>query len=460
MRTDYDVILIGAGPAGIFAALELSARHPELRVAILERGADINRRRCPISGTGRSCLRCKPCSIVYGWGGAGAFSDGKLTLTTEFGGILDQYIDQEELAKLISEVDRVYLDFGAPDTVFGTNAATRDLQRQAATADLHFIPATIRHMGTETCYRVLEGMRQHLEGRVEVHTESPVARIEERDGAVTGVTLESGQALTASYVVAAPGRGGAEWFAREGARLDLGLENNPVDIGVRVEVPAVVMAHLTDAVYESKFLYYTRAFDDMVRTFCMNPYGEVVVENTDGLKIVNGHSYAERKTENTNFALLVSKTFTEPFREPISYGKYIASLANMLGDGVIVQRLGDLRAGRRTTDRRLQKGGVRPTLVDATPGDLSLVLPYRHLIDILEMLEALDRIAPGINSRYTLLYGVEVKFYSSRPQLSRVLETRISNLFAAGDGAGVTRGLAQASAAGVLVAREILRRTN
>jgi uncharacterized FAD-dependent dehydrogenase len=264
----------------------------------------------------------------------------------------------------------------------------------------------------------------------------------------------------ADYVVAVPGRDGAEWFANEALRLKLDMSINPVDIGVRVEVPSVVMEYLTDAVYESKLIYYSKSFDDKVRTFCMNPYGEVVMENNSGLITVNGHSYAERRTENTNFALLVSKTFTEPFKEPISYGKNIATLANMLGGGVLVQRLGDLLSGRRSTPERIQRGLVEPTLSEATPGDLSLVFPYRHLVSILEMLEAMDKIAPGVYSHHTLLYGAEVKFYSSRPALTPNLETQVQNLFAAGDGAGVTRGLAQASASGVIVAREIVNRVS
>ncbi|MGI6603826.1 MAG: NAD(P)/FAD-dependent oxidoreductase [bacterium] len=454
MQSVYDVIIVGTGPAGIFAALELSEKTP-LKILMLEKGADIDERCCPLQETG-ACVRCRPCSIVSGWGGAGAFSDGKLTLTTDFGGWLDEYIERSQVMSLIKYVDEVYLRFGAPDKVFGADdEQVKEIQRLAAKADLSLIPARIRHLGTEKCFTILRDMRNYLGQRVEIRSRTAVRSLIVQDGQIRGVETEKGEALRARYVIVAPGRDGAEWFAEEATRLGLKTKINPVDIGVRVEVPAVVLEHLTDAIYESKFVFFSKAFDDRVRTFCMNPHGEVVIENNSGLFTVNGHSYAEKKTENTNFALLVSKTFTQPFREPISYGKRIASLANLLGDGVLVQRLGDFLSGRRTTYERLRRGMVEPSLKAATPGDLSLVLPYRHLVSIIEMLKALDVVAPGVYSRHTLLYGVEVKFYSSRPQLSSSLETGIRNLFAAGDGAGITRGLAQASACGVVCASAI-----
>lgn len=457
--TAYDVVVIGAGPAGIFAAMELTAGNGGLRVALVDKGADLAERVCPFKRKGSNCLRCDPCSIVTGWGGAGAFSDGKLTLTTEYGGSLDQYLGRDGLARFIKYVDDVYLRFGATDKVYGADGdALRDLTRQAAAADLALIPAVIRHLGTERCYDILMAMRRHLDGRIDIITRVAVEEIRIVEGRAAGVILEDGRELSAKYVIGAPGREGASWFAVEAQRIGLDLATNPVDIGVRVEVPAVVTKHLTDAIYESKLIYYTKSFDDRVRVFCMAPYGEVVIENNDGLVTVNGHSYAEYKTEYTNFALLVSKSFTEPFKEPLSYGKNIAALANMLGGSVLVQRLGDLLAGRRSTDKRIERGMVRPTLSEATPGDLSLVLPYRHMVDILEMMQALDKVAPGIYSRHTLLYGVEVKFYSARPKLTNALETQVPNLFAIGDGAGVTRGLVQASVSGVWVAREIARR--
>lgn len=456
MRLDYDVIIVGAGPAGIFAAREI-AMHTDLKVALIEKGQDINQRSCPITTHKVPCQHCPSCSIVSGFGGAGAFSDGKLTLTTQFGGLLDEYIGAQKLQELINYIDKVYLEFGATKTVFGLDEdRITEIKRQASAADLSLIPARIRHLGTEQCFQILQRMRDYLDEKVDVFTGKMVRRLLVDNTGFKGVELEDGTIISGRFGIAAPGREGADWFAGEAARLGLDTVINPVDIGVRVEVPAQVLSHITDVIYESKFIFYSKSFDDKVRTFCMNPHGEVVVENNSGLMTVNGHSYAEKRTENTNFALLVSKTFTEPFKEPLSYGKYIATLANMLGGGVIVQRLGDLLAGRRTTERRLARGLVEPSLKEATPGDLSLVLPYRHLVDIIEMLEALDQVAPGINSRHTLLYGVEVKFYSNRVKLTNELETQVPRLYAVGDGAGVTRSLAQASVAGVVAARSIV----
>ncbi|KRQ86448.1 Ferredoxin--NADP reductase [Caloramator mitchellensis] len=455
----YDVLIVGGGPSGIFAALELVKYSPTLKIALLEKGKSMKNRKCPIIEKGVKCQHCKPCAIVSGWGGAGAFSDGKLTLTTEFGGVLDEYIDTQELNKLINYVDEIYVDFGGPKEVHGDiTPEVESIMKKAAAADLKFIPARIRHLGTDNCFNILKSMEDYLRERIDVKTNTEVKRLIVEEGKVKGVELKNGETLEAKYVVVSPGREGSDWFSKEIERLNLEVTTNPVDIGVRVECPAIVFKDITDAVYESKLVYYTKSFDDRVRTFCMNPFGEVVVENNGGIKTVNGHSFANKKSENTNFALLVSKNFTKPFNSPIEYGKYVASLANMLGDGVIVQRLGDLLEGRRTTEERLKRGLVKPTLKDATAGDLSLVLPYRFLTDIIEMLEALDKVAPGIYSKHTLLYGVEVKFYSLRVKLTQNLETQIENLFAGGDGAGITRGLAQASVSGVIIAREILKR--
>ncbi len=454
----YDVIIVGAGPAGIFTALELY-KQKKPRILVLEKGSDINKRNCYSAGKQASCRRCNPCDIMSGWGGAGAFSDGKLTLTSEFGGHLSEYLEDSRVKELIEYVDQVYLEMGATPQVYGGDKdKIKELQRQAATADLSLIPASIRHLGTENCYKILCKLREELAEKVDIITGEKVKEAAVENQELKGVYTESGRYYGADFVVYAPGRSGSEWIFNEARRLGLKGMNNPVDIGVRVEIPAVIMEHITSAVYESKLIYYSPSFDDRVRTFCMNPYGEVVTENNQGLITVNGHSYADKKTDNTNFALLVSKTFTEPFKEPISYGKNIASLANMLGDGAIVQRLGDLMVGRRSTEERIQRGLIVPTLPEATPGDLSLVLPYRHLLSILEMMEALDKLAPGVNSRHTLFYGVEVKFYSFRLELTPRLETGLENLFAIGDGAGVTRGLIQASASGVVAGREIAGR--
>lgn len=457
MAESYDVIVIGAGPAGIFTALELADTGAS--VLIIEKGLDI-RSRTALNQDRAAPAEARRRNIVSGWGGAGAFSDGKLTLTTDYGGNLDDYVSRGALARLISYVDGVYCRYGGADRkVYGDEH--RDelhaLARRAAAADLAFVPARIRHLGTDVNGEILARMREGLPKNVRVLCGTDAEEIFTEGGKAAGVRA-GGVTYRAKYVVAAPGREGAEWLRKEAERLGLPTASNAVDIGVRVESPAEVYEPITDICYESKLIYYSRSFDDRVRTFCMNPYGFVVTENNDGLQTVNGHSYAHKRSGNTNFAILVSKQFTEPFREPIAYGKYIAALANMLGGGPIVQRLGDLRDGRRSTAERIRRGLVRPTMPSATPGDLSLVLPYRFLKDIMEMFEALDRVAPGANSRHTLLYGVEVKFYSSRMELSPELETKIPNLFAIGDGAGITRGLAQASAAGVIVGREICAR--
>jgi uncharacterized FAD-dependent dehydrogenase len=453
----YDVIIVGAGPAGIFSALELTQKN-NLKVLMLDRGQDINQRKCP-SSRGFECVHCDPCTVLSGWGGAGAFSDGKLTLSTDVGGWLNQYVSTKELEQLVEYADSVYRRFGATEHTYGGNAERIDeIERKAALAGLKLVRQEIRHMGTDWCAQTLRKMRQELNGKVEFRPKTDVKGLMVKNHVVEGVETVDGERLRAKYVIVAPGRSGAEWLQTEAQTLGLKTLNNPVDIGIRVEVLSSVMEELTDVLYEPKLIYYSRSFDDQVRTFCVAPYGQVITESYDGVLTVNGQSYAERKTENTNFAILVSTSFTEPFKEPIAYGKYIARLSNLLGGGVIIQRLGDLESGRRSTPERINRSVVTPTLKNATPGDLSFVMPYRYLADIREMLQALDTIAPGIHSRDTLLYGVEVKFYSSRLELSNCLETRIHDMFTAGDGAGVTRGLIQASASGVIVAREILKR--
>lgn len=454
---DWDVIIVGAGPAGIFAAIEFARKAPGLSVLLLDKGRSLANRTCPREGQVGGCLECSPCSITSGWGGAGAFSDGKLTLTTRFGGFLDEYLSPGHLQGLIDYIDGIWREFGAPDRLYGTDSeAISALVTRAARAGLDLVPGKIRHLGTENCPAILEGMYKYLSSRIEIRTGTRVERFLVEGGRIAGVELEGGRTERCKFLIAAPGREGAQWFAEEARRLGLSAENNPVDIGVRVEVPAVITDEITEKVWEPKIHYYSKSFDDLVRTFCVCPRGEVVTENSCGVVTVNGHSRSCSTSENTNFAILVSKTFTEPFKEPIEYGKYIASLANMLGGGVIVQRLGDLWEGRRSTEKRLSKSMVQPSLKEATPGDLTLVLPYRHIKNIMEMLEALDRLIPGVWSKSTLLYGVEVKFYSLRVKVNSRMETEIPGLYAVGDGAGVTRSLAQASASGVEAARSVI----
>ena len=453
----YDVVIVGAGPAGIFAAIELVRARKGLRIMLAERGKPIPKRHCPARQT--HCVGCETCAIMTGWGGAGAFSDGKLTLTTEVGGWLGEYVGDDALARLVGDADRVWLEFGATTDVHAPDAATAErLMREATLAEMRLIPMRIRHIGTDRSPQVLQAMHDYLvEQGVDVRTGARAARILAENGHVTGVELEDGGIVVADAVIAAPGRDGADWLAEQSRELGIHLVSNAVDIGVRVEVPAPVMERLTEHLYEAKLIYYSKQFGDQVRTFCMNPYGEVTTESYGDIVTVNGHSFAEKRTDNTNFAVLVSQSFTHPFTQPITYGSSIARLANLLGEGIIVQRLGDLRAGRRSTAKRIAQSVVEPTMPQATPGDLSFVLPYRHLADILEFLEAMDTLAPGVAGDGTLLYGIEVKFYSSRLELDSTLQTQVAGLYAIGDGAGVTRGLVQSSASGLVAARSIVR---
>jgi uncharacterized FAD-dependent dehydrogenase len=448
MKKHYQVAIVGAGPSAIFTALTLSKGGIK-EIVIFEKGKDIDERK-----------RGRGMELLCGWGGAGAFSDGKLTLSPLVGGFLGDFISQSELVNLLKKADEIYLSFGAPKEVFGQSSdKTEALYQEAKLAGLEFIPMEIRHLGTENCMPLLKKIRIGLENKVDVFFNASVKEILVENGKVMGVSLEDGTRIRADNVICGPGRVGAQWIKNEVQRLGIPSMPSPVDIGVRVEAPGSILQKLTDIAYEAKFIYYSKTFDDKVRTFCMNPFGEVVTETIDEIVTVNGHSYANKRTENTNFAILVSNTFTEPFNDPIGYGKYIARLANLLGKGVIVQRVGDLLDGRRSTIERINRCITQPTLTSATPGDLSFVLPYRHLKSIIEMLEALDRITPGIFSRHTLLYGVEVKFYTNRVKISPALETDIQNLFLIGDGAGITRGLMQASISGILAGEEILKRT-
>jgi len=444
MAKKYDVIIVGGGPAGIFAALELS-QASALNILLIEKGRDIDERS----------------NLVCGLGGAGAFSDGKLTLTLEVGGRLRNYLGESDAEALIKYVDDIYLKFGASDKLYGVGSGVDEWCRRAYLAELHLIPIPLRHLGTERCRLVLKAMRDYLISRLEFKLEVMASTVIVDNGEVRGIETEAGDRLDCRYLILAPGREGADWLSTEAERLNLTMHSNPIDVGVRVEIPAAVMEELTNVLYEAKLEFLSKSFDDRIRTFCMCPGGEVITESTGGCDpviTVNGHSYSNHKSSNTNFALLVSTTFTEPFREPIAYGKYLARLANILSGGVLVQRLGDLMEGRRSTPARIERGLVQPSLKSAVPGDLSFVLPYRHLSGLMEMLQAMDKLTPGVASRHTLLYGVEVKFYSCRPQLSPSLETEVSNLFAVGDGAGVSRSLIQASASGIVAAREILRR--
>lgn len=444
----------------MFAALEL-ASSGNASILVVEKGRDIDGRHCPSQEHSNGCISCPTCHLVCGFGGAGALSDGKLTLSSQVGGRLADYLGESETRTLVKYVDDTYVRFGAPNRLYGMGEDVDGWRRRASLAGLRLIPVPIRHLGTEHCRSVLKGMQDYLISHVDLRLGVMAGKVLVNDGRVTGIETEKGERLDCDYLILAPGREGADWLIREADRLKLTRHINPIDVGVRVEVPAAVMADVSRALYEIKVEYISPTFDDRIRTFCMCPAGEVIMESTGGddpVITVNGHSYADRESANTNFALLVSTTFTEPFREPIAYGKYLARLANILSGGVLVQRLGDLLTGHRSTVERIGRGLVQPTLAEAVPGDLSFVLPYRHLTGIVEMLRAMDRLIPGVASPHTLLYGVEVKFYSSRLKLSPALETEIVNMFAVGDGAGVSRGLVQSSASGVVAAREILKR--
>lgn len=459
MSNKYDIAIIGCGTSGIFAGYELIKNNPNLKIIMIEQGNKVLERKCPlIDNKSTKCLSCKPCNIMRGFGGAGAFSDGKFNFTTEFGGWLNEYIKDEEVMELIKYVDSVNVEFGATEVTYSTYSEEAKLiEKKALENDLHLLHATVKHLGTEKNFKILEKQCEYLKSSINMLFNTKVNNIIKNNDTYE-LELENDK-IICDYLIAAPGRSGSEWFSEQCKNLGLKLINNRVDLGIRVELPARVFEHITDVIYEAKIKYRTKQYGDTVRTFCMNPYGHVVAENTDGIVTVNGHSYSdpELSSNNTNFALLVSNKFTHPFNEPHQYGKRIASLSNMLGGGVIVQRFGDLIKGVRTNEHRLNQSFTRPTLT-ATPGDLSLVLPKRHLDNIVEMIYALDKIAPGTANYDTLLYGVEVKFYSARLELTDELETTNKNMFAIGDGAGITRGLSQAGASGVHVARKILQR--
>ena len=453
----YDVIIIGAGPGGIFAAYELMKKKPDCKIAVFEEGYPLEKRKCPIDGEKvKSCINCKRCSIMCGFGGAGAFSDGKYNITNDFGGTLFEYIGKKQAVELMKYVDEINMENGGEGTKLYSTAGTK-FKKLCLQNKLNLLDASVRHLGTDINYVVLQNLYDQMKDKMDFFFDAPVETIEITDGGYR-IICENG-AYECKKCVVSVGRSGSKWMEKVCKDLAIPTKSNRVDIGVRVELPAVIFAHLTDELYESKIVYRTEKFEDNVRTFCMNPNGIVVNENTNGIITVNGHSYEgnEKKTDNTNFALLVAKHFSEPFKDSNGYGESIARLSNMLGGGVIVQRFGDLVRGRRSTEKRIEEGLVTPTL-SATPGDLSLVLPKRIMDGIIEMIYALDKLAPGTANQDTLLYGVEVKFYSARLQLSGELETPLENMFAIGDGAGITRGLAQAGASGVHVARTIAKR--
>ncbi len=461
MNNNYDVIIIGTGPSGIFCAYELKRQQPEIKVLMIEKGRSIEKRQCPKRVT-QKCVGCKPCSITTGFAGAGAFSDGKLSLSPDVGGNLPEILGYENTQKLLKEADDVYLKFGADKNVYGVDKfrEIEEIRRKAINANLKLIECPIRHLGTEEGYKIYAKLQHYLEDEgVDMIFNTMVEDIIIEDGCVKGVKTAT-ETYMCSEIVTAVGREGAEWLSNLCSQHNIETEVGTVDVGVRVEVRDEVMKFLNENLYEAKLVYHTPTFDDKVRTFCTNPSGEVATEYYDnGLAVVNGHAYKSKefKTTNTNFALLVSKKFTKPFKSPIEYGKHIAQLSNMLCDGkILVQTYGDFKRGRRTTEDRLYRNNIIPTLKDAVPGDLSLVFPHRIMVDIAEMLEALDKVTPGIASDETLLYGVEVKFYSNKVVVDKDFETSVKGLRAVGDGASVTRGLMQASANGISVARSIL----
>lgn len=506
----YDVIIVGAGPAGIYASYELSKISPSLKILLIDKGQDISKRSCPISkGVLTECptnkkyeyKSCYPtCALTGGWGGSGAFSDGKFNITTDFGGWMSEYVDTEKLLELIEYVDQINLDLGATKEIHGSLEIHEsiskleeeidtlelllsekptseikmklkelrknlhslnkiyDIEQRATSVSMKLLKAKVRHLGTDENQKLLIKMYDYLKDKVEISLCTKVKDILVENKQNKGIILENNDYLYANYVYIAPGRDGCEWLSNILTKQGLSLKNNQVDIGVRVEIPNTVMSDINEYLYEAKLIYDAPTYNNTVRTFCSNPSGRVVIENYSGIMTVNGHAYKNdvKKQFNTNLALLVSHNFTEPFNEPIQYAKYISKLANMLSNNnVIIQRYGDLRKGRRSTEKRIKKGFIEPTLKTAVPGDLALVLPHRTITCIIEMIEALDKISPGFASEHTLLYGVEAKFYSAKPQLSNTFETNIEGLYVGGDGAGVTRGLAQASACGIVVARDI-----
>jgi len=454
----YDIIIVGAGASGVFMSYEMTKLENKAKILMIDKGAGLEKRVCPIKmGKVNTCIRCAPCHIMNGYGGAGTLSDGKYNITTQFGGDLHNYVGTKEALGLMEYVDQVLCNMGGEDAKL-YSTGNSELKTIALRSNLHLLDAKVRHLGTDRNVKILEKIFDYTKDRIETEFNTQVMDVERIDGGFRIIT-DKNEEYECKDLILATGRSGSKWISSICEKYDISLMRNRVDIGVRVELPAEIFKHITDEVYESKIVYKTDKYNDMVRTFCMNPYGEVVAENTNGIVTVNGHSYADPslRTENTNFALLVSNKFTEPFKDSNEYGESIARLSNMLGGGVLLQRFGDLVKGRRSSARRMEKCFTRPTL-QAVPGDLSLVIPKRQLDNIIEMIYALDKIAPGTANEDTLLYGVEVKFYNSKVQVDENLETNVKGLYALGDGSGVTHSLSQASASGVHAARILVEK--
>lgn len=450
----YDVIIAGAGASGVFMSYEMTKMKNNAKILMIDKGAGLEKRVCPIKlGKTPTCIKCSPCHIMNGYGGAGTLSDGKYNITTKFGGDLHKYVGTQEALDLMEYVDQVLCSMGGADAKL-YSTGNSELKTTALRSNLHLLDAKVRHLGTDRNVKILDRIFEYTKNRVDTAFYTQIMDVDKLEDGSFRITTDKGDQYECNDLVLATGRSGSKWISTICDKMGIAQEKNRVDIGVRVELPGEVFKHITDEVYESKIVYKTDKYNDMVRTFCMNPYGEVVAENTNGIVTVNGHSYSDPslRTENTNFALLVSNTFTEPFKDSNEYGESIAKLSNMLGGGVLLQRFGDLVKGRRSSARRMEKCFTRPTL-KATPGDLSLVIPKRQLDNIIEMIYALDKIAPGTANEDTLLYGVEVKFYNSKVHVDKNLETKVKGLYALGDGSGVTHSLSQASASGVYVGR-------
>jgi len=471
MKKNYDVIIVGAGPSGLMCAYELAEKNPNLTILLLDKGNDIYQRRCPILEKKISkCpvqkngnVGCLPyCSITNGFGGAGAYSDGKFNITSEYGGWMNEYLDDVTILNLIQYADSINLKFGAPKEITNPNTEkVKGIEKRGLAVGLKLLRGQVRHLGTEINLKVLKNIYEYLDKKIDMAYKTEVKNIIVEDRKIQGVILKNNESIKADYTVITPGRDGSYWLSNLALEHNINMKSNHVDIGVRVETNNEIMEEINENLYEGKFIYRTQV-GSTVRTFCSNPKGHVVIENHSGTMLANGHAYKDssKGSKNTNFALLVSHKFTEPFNQPNEFAHGVSKLANMLSNGaIIVQRFGDLKRGRRSTVKRVEEGFVTPTLKEAIPGDLGLVLPYKTMKSIIEMIEALDHITPGVASEHTLLYGVEAKFYSARPEVNNKFESNIENLYFGGDGAGITRGLAQASANGIWIARDIILKT-